>query len=644
MHFQRKTSENGTHVPVSLLVLFWAATGVFLLPMTGGTTSQQEELGATVDDTFYGSFNSLWARYRGAESLGDAELASRLLEEIRRLRAERNVFNLHDIAMSFVFTATFHEAQGDHDRAYESYEIARELDPTLPTVYHGLARLARGSGGLGIFVSMGHDIQGLIAAFRSMGNGDYTRANIAITGSISLLLAFGLIAALMLYRYAVLIQHDVSERLEEKIGKSGARAASLAVFLLPLMLTAGAGWLIPYWLVITFVYQSWRERSVSMTALVLIFFLSPLFEFHARWSETVVNPLYQASMSTEDGTFELVDLLLLQAASERFPEDRDLHFLIATQYKNLGEYEYAASRYREVLQQSDGDDLAARVNLGNIYFAQRDWEGALLEYNGAIEDYPDSAFAHYNKSLAHAENFQFRERENARAKAESVDAGSIVSHERRTGERRAVADIKLGADAILAKFYGLEQEQHPSPVSPTWIGALGGAGFRFVFGALMLGVLAIVLERSLGRDSAQRCLKCGRAFCNRCQIGKGRRGLCTQCFHLFFVRDGVSAAARNEKMLQVRKAARNRGLVFRVLSLVSPGAGHIAEDMPLFGVPLLVLWVGGIVLLLSNGRLYPFPDHILGLGSSFALYVAVGVFLALLLVVANVVAQRRLRR
>jgi hypothetical protein len=348
-------------------------------------------------------------------------------------------------------------------------------------------------------------------------------------------------------------------------------------------------------------------------------------------------------MSTVDGTFKISDLLVLQEASRRLPEDRDLQFLVATQYKNLGEYELSASRYREIVERYP-DDLGARVNLGNIYFAQRDWEGAILEYDLVIQNHPRSAIAFYNKSLAHAENFQFREREEAFARAGSLDDGRVASHERRTGERRAVADVKLGPDEILAKFYGLEQGQHPTPVHPSWIGAFGGVGLPFLVVPLVFGGVLVVLERSLRRHGAQRCLKCGRAFCRRCQIGKDHRGLCTQCYHLFFVRNGVSASARKEKMFEVRKAGQTRGLVFRALSVAAPGAGHIAEDMPLFGMPLLVLWVCGWMSILFANRLYPLPDAITLLGASLGVYLTIGLLLALLLAVANTIAQPRLRR
>ena len=68
-----------------------------------------------------------------------------------------------------------------------------------------------------------------------------------------------------------------------------------------------------------------------------------------------------------------------------------------------------------------------------------------------------------------------------------------------------------------------------------------------------------------------RCLKCGTPFCRRCHLGGAAAGLCTQCYHLFVVRDGVSGPARNQKLLEVQKEDERRERVFRVLSLLLAG-------------------------------------------------------------------------
>ena len=85
------------------------------------------------------------------------------------------------------------------------------------------------------------------------------------------------------------------------------------------------------------------------------------------------------------------------------------------------------------------------------------------------------------------------------------------------------------------------------------------------------------------------------------------------------MKDGVSAAARNDKLAQVQRASRTRGFLFRALSVLAPGAGHISEGTPLVGILLLFVWVLGALAIALRGTLYALPDGILGLGSGLPL-------------------------
>ena len=80
-----------------------------------------------------------------------------------------------------------------------------------------------------------------------------------------------------------------------------------------------------------------------------------------------------------------------------------------------------------------------------------------------------------------------------------------------------------------------------------------------------------------------RCLKCGTPFCRRCHLGAAVAGLCSQCYHLFVVRDGVSGPARNRKLLEVQAEEGRQGQAFRLLSLLLPGAAQVYRGRALPG-------------------------------------------------------------
>ncbi len=583
------------------------------------------------------SFDHYWRRYLQAVGAGDTESATRMLEEIKRLRVERNAFALHDVGLSFVYQGFALLESGEMEDARKHFEIARDLSPNLPTAYWGLARVAESSGILGYASGVVHRVEAQLAALRSGRDGTYATWNLLFLLLTALVLLFTVFAVVILYRYGVLLFHDFEERFGESLGGKGVLAATLGVVFLPLILTAGVGWLAPFWLAVTFGYQTIKERAVSILALMVLLAAAPFAQLYATWSRTVANPVYQAALSSTTGTFDVDDVLVLREASRQSPADRDLQFLLATQYKNLGDYELAANQYRRILENFPGD-AEAQVNLGNVYFAQRDWDGALVQYNRVLDSNSRLAMAYYNKSLAHAENFQFAEREDARARAEAIDSAAIAAYERRTGSYRVVADARLDERAILEKFYGLPEGMRERPAQ-TFLDSsfVTGWGMRFLVAPVLFGALILVLELFFReRKLTKRCWKCGSAFCGRCQIGTGRKGLCTQCYHLFFMKDGVSAEARKEKLGQVHRASSKRSLVYRALSIVAPGSGHISAGMPIVGVLLLSVWsLAACAVLL--GPPYSLPDGLFGLGGAPS-YAMVAVMVAMV-VIANVVRR-----
>jgi hypothetical protein len=60
-------------------------------------------------------------------------------------------------------------------------------------------------------------------------------------------------------------------------------------------------------------------------------------------------------------------------------------------------------------------------------------------------------------------------------------------------------------------------------------------------------------------------------------------------------------------MAEVQRADRRRSRVFRVLSVVSPGAGQVYGGWTLRGAALLVAWYG-VLCLVAAGRVVPFTD------------------------------------
>jgi hypothetical protein len=96
---------------------------------------------------------------------------------------------------------------------------------------------------------------------------------------------------------------------------------------------------------------------------------------------------------------------------------------------------------------------------------------------------------------------------------------------------------------------------------------------------------------------ARGCVKCGQAFCKKCQSGTRVYGFCTQCLHIFVKKDGVSPASRKEKMEEIDHLSRREGLLCRVSSLLIPGFGSLYSNRIIAGMILLAVWVFSLVFL-----------------------------------------------
>jgi hypothetical protein len=227
-----------------------------------------------------------------------------------------------------------------------------------------------------------------------------------------------------------------------------------------------------------------------------------------------------------------------------------------------------------------------------------------------------AATSYYNLSLAHLQKFDYQAYNEARSNADRVARGLVVRYDRwkyDTGDY-AVVDLGLTLDEVREKFAGVETGVALRNVASGGPRGSGGGALaaslanRFAASVAVFAVVAFLVGRWRGSKAfTVHCARCGAPFCRFCHLGQVTGGLCSQCYHLFVVRDGVSGPARSRKMAEVQRAERRRGRVFRVLSVLSPGAGQVYEGWTLRGAALLAAWYW-VLCLVAASRVVPFTD------------------------------------
>jgi Flp pilus assembly protein TadD len=590
------------------------------------------------------TFEDLWAGFVRADDAGDEERKGRTLREIRRVRMERNIPSLDEVGLGLVERGVVRLDAGQRDEAEEAFRAAVDLAPGLPDAHAGLALALLKKGPLGVVPSIEEAVAG-VSEFVPTGRGSLRAADLATVAG--LLAALGMawaVAVALLLRHGGLLLHDLEEWLGPAQSRSASRALFLLLLLLPVATFQGWGWLSLWGLALLFAYFDWRERALALLLLAAGLAVGPAVASLEARLRTARNPLFQAALAAVETAPGPAAIARLEEAARADPEDRDLAYLLGAALRRAGRYADASELYRQVLAR-DPSDAFARNNLANIEFAHGGYEAARALYRVGTEGAAArevAATSYYNLSLVHLQKFEYQAYGEAKSNADRLAPGLVADYDRWRYDTRdyAVVDLGLTLDDVRDKFAGAETGVAVRNVARGGRRG-GGAGAlaaslanRFAAAVAVFALAAFLVGRWRGAKAfTLHCARCGAPFCRFCHLGQASGNLCTQCYHLFVVRDGVSGPARNRKMGEVQLAERRRGRVFRVLSVLSPGAGQVYGGWTLRGAVLLAAWYSVLGLVVA-GQVAPFTDVPRRLSPPWA-PVAAGLALVAVWLVAN---------
>ncbi len=507
---------------------------------------------------------------------------------------------------------------GELAGADEDFRAAMALDPHLPDAYFALAKREMKKGPLGILPAIGDTVSGLTARLPTILGRHRLLALLVPVLLFSLLVTLGVASLALVLRHGVLLRHDMEEFFGPDRSALVTMLTFVAVLLLPALTFQGYGWMPFWWMAVLFLYFSITERVLVGLALLGALAVGPVVRSLESRIMAAQNPLFVAGVQALEGSGDTRSMRLLEKARERYTEDRDLGYLLASHYRKAGRYEDAAAVYGELLRTNPSDPVALN-NIANLSFAAGEFPAAIPRYQQGIAANPTPAVAatlYYNMSLAYLQKFDPQPANEARSHALRMDPGLIQQYDAtwkyEIKNENAVVDLNLSAEELWGKFQrlrdgvGRQNVLGRGGVEPlAWT-----AGFNRFLGFLAVFVVVVVgMWRWRGPHMfTMRCVKCGTPFCRRCHLGAAWEGLCTQCHHLFVVRDGVSGPARNQKLLEVQREDEKRERIFRALSLVFPGSGHVYAHRTLSGLTFIFLWSLVLSLALLGGRVLPYTE------------------------------------
>jgi tetratricopeptide (TPR) repeat protein len=593
------------------------------------------------------TFETLWADYSKFDGAND-DNAAKVLGEITRLRVERNIGGLESMALALVAKGIEKLRKGELEAAERYFGGALSLDPRLPDAYLGMAQVQARRGPVGMVAAIKHTVSAIMAGLDTT-NGHYRLLALVIPSLMLALLAATIAFALaLLVRNGSLLLHDLEEELGPTRGTAFARGVFLLLLLLPMALFQGYAWLPLWWLALLFPYLNLPERVVGGVLLLAAVAVGPLTELLDAPARMRQNPLYRASLTAAEGGPDSLAQSQLEYAAQAHPDDRDIKYLLARQYRKTGRDDDAGEIYRGILA-SDAKDPVALNNLANIEFYRGEFPPAIARYKQGIELGGGARFtatSYYNLAQAHLQKFEFQPATEARAQADRLAADLTRSYESRWRYEKAgaaiaaVVDLAPTPEEVAGKFAGRSEGIAVKNVTGKAIASAAGAKpqdalvNRFLGFAVVFVLTAGAITRWRGnRMITLRCAKCGSPFRRRV-TAQDTGELCTQCFHLFVVKDGVSPSAKNKKLMEVQAEDSRRNRTFRILSLLLPGAGQVYGRQPIPGLVLLLLWFGVISLAALAGRPFSLTGASRALLGPWLLAPA-GLLLLILYVLAN---------
>jgi tetratricopeptide (TPR) repeat protein len=548
----------------------------------------------------------LWPQSTGAARDGDLDLATRKKNEL--LEAGRSygirsfpIYASGAAAMASAYT------KDNRDLAAWAEKTARELDGRSPAAAFSEAdRIARGGSWT---TAVPIALQGFSRAFANYRTNLLSRADLLIVAAVAVLITAIVFALALFIRYGRSMAHDFREMLSSRFAGGSVSVLAFALLFLPLFLWLGPVWLFFYWFAIFFVYAGPAERVVAVLLLLLVALVPVAVDYAAHSIAGVDSPVIAAAISSADQAYHPDSLRRLQELIAVVPDDPVLHVLAGNLQVFEGMDDQAAFHYRKAIELNPRY-AGARVNRGNLFYLNNEYQAAINEYAAAEQADPKLATAFYNHSVAAGELYKFDLQAQKLEQARKADS-AFVERTNRNPPAPPAPKIVMYKPAI-RDAWEVSERVSERPAARALFGnystfdILRSASSPITIGALASLLLALILFFKRRRPGlANACIKCGRTFCSRCKSARESSTYCTQCIHIYLKRDGVSLDTKRKKLEEVTDHQSGVMRRNRIFATFLPGSAQLLEGRTIAGLLGLLAFAFFVVIAVLVGRLGP---------------------------------------
>lgn len=571
----RRTTELGL-LPrlsgrVALLLL-----ALLLLPARPAGAQVLQAPGESTETRFRREIRGEWFAWLAAHEEGDPVLAAQKVEEIVKHARKIGLKRLTDLAVAATLMARRELEQGNGDKARWALEAAVLLDPDLPEARWARVSLAFAQGGGGV----PREIAGAVRAVLADLEG---RRIAALRTSLLLVLTLAAVGiafvALLAAGSARRLHHDLAEFFARWLPRPADGVAAAAVFLLPLVLSLDAGWLLLWLFVLSFGYAERAVRLAALAGLLPIVLVGPALDRAAGVLAVSASPVLRGAEALEEKRYDQRVLDDLEAVKNLYPEDPDVHFLLGCLYQQLGQNDRAVAEYTTSSQVS-APEVRALINRGNIRFVDGDFGAAQEDFQEALRRDPRDVRARYNLSLVYGETFRTIEAQETLSEARALD-NALVTRFLESPTLVKVVSAGYSVEEARRKVAVLKRDARSRRVLGHFHVGGGLRAWLVPFAAAVPLAIAAALALDAWRRKrtgyAIACQKCGRTFCRLCKPPGESALLCSQCIHVYLKKDGVSIETKMRKVEEVKRRQGVEERLRKVLNVVFPGGELFLE-------------------------------------------------------------------
>ncbi len=253
----------------------------------------------------------------------------------------------------------------------------------------------------------------------------------------------------------------------------------ITLLLLPLLFRLSILWFCAWSLVLLYAYATRHERYVIKAFFALLILAVPLLAAAMGFAKCMgqdetIKLLWKANY----GYCDLRDTQLLEKQLDRFPQDEDVLLSLGLHFKKEGSFSIAQKYYEKILSENR-ENYKAAINLGNVHFAQHNWDAAISCYNQAAVMAPaKTAAAHFNLSRIYQSKFMFNESEQALNKAKNLDLPRVGSYLKDISDNfnRVIIDEPVDISQLWVRGFNLFIAT-PAYTRDAWGYAFGGIVF-----------------------------------------------------------------------------------------------------------------------------------------------------------------------